>query len=214
MDRRALDETKEQETCECEENEDSIIREKRTAKLFGQDLKNRDMKKDIAQGKFLQEKDQICRNCNKRFMKSANSSWSCSYHPNKWNGFIYSCCGKSNKFSPGCITSKHYWVETEEKQWQGCLSCKNSSHLTKDCPQDPNLRTGANPTDELDRIRRLQPQRSSQRLRTGRAYKNDDDGFKDINRLKIAIQEKNRGIEGNLWTRSGSSENKGCFKII
>ena len=73
-----------------------------------------------------------------------------------------------------------------------CTSCKAAGHLAKDCPKDPNTRTGANPIEELARISQLKTPKIATKCNTKRKYEADDDGFKDIDALKATLKEKQK----------------------
>lgn len=73
-----------------------------------------------------------------------------------------------------------------------CTSCRNSEHLARDCPKDPNTRSGANPLEELERISKLKtPKVTMKNMGINRKYHSDKEGFKDIAALIATIKAKN-----------------------
>lgn len=73
-----------------------------------------------------------------------------------------------------------------------CTSCRNSEHLVRDCPKDPNTRSGANPLEELERISKLKtPKITMKNMGINQKYRSDKEGFKDIAALIATIKAKN-----------------------
>ncbi|OMJ72641.1 hypothetical protein SteCoe_28866 [Stentor coeruleus] len=164
-------------------------------RTFGENILQRDMKKDLPQGKFhkLEELDhqETCEVCNRQFNNLTNFDWSCVYHPFQWNGFIYRCCGKTKKQSPGCSTSKHKKTQTPKPPqiFFSCTSCKDHGHTSKDCPKDPNTRTGVDPFSELNRISQLNFSKMTPKIKSAK-YELEREGFNDIKDLQKLIKEK------------------------
>lgn len=163
---------------------------------FRENILQRDMKKDVAQGKFLRleelDHQETCMVCSRQFNNLTNFDWSCVHHPLQWNGFIYGCCGKTKKQSVGCSTSKHKKNQTPKpiQISSSCTSCKEHGHTSKYCPKDPNTRTGADPFEELNRISQLNFSKATPKIKSAK-YKLEREGFDDIKNLQKIIKEKN-----------------------
>ena len=104
-----------------------------------------------------------CIKCNKRYSENSNFNWSCKTHKSEYSeaGGIYFCCGKKQKDSKGCITSKHVSKEDEEASEENktdanrCTNCKDAGHLSHECPKDPNFQSEADPIEEMKRLENL-----------------------------------------------------------
>ena len=78
----------------------------------------------------------------------------------------------------------------ESVSCQICASCRKSGHGLKDCPNDPNARTGVDQFEELQRISLLKtPKQFKKPMVSNKKYKQDK-GFNDIINLKATIKEK------------------------
>lgn len=136
----------------------------------------------------------ICVNCWKTYNKSLNMMCSCTFHSQPWNGRIYECCNQTYINSTGCKSGKHTEIKEKSKETQRlCTSCRESGHISKDCPKDPNTRTGINPLEELQRISKLNSNKFQVKpVQTLRKYEFDKNDFNDIANLKATIQAKSR----------------------
>lgn len=130
----------------------------------------------------------LCMVCKSLYDPLLNSQWSCKYHKEKWNSNTFPCCGQGNIDAPGCCTGKHSDVVRAEAQ-NMCSNCKESKHLSKDCPKDPNTRSGVDQQGELERIIKLKtPKLLPKSIHCN--YEQEKDGFSDIEKLKLTIKEK------------------------
>ena len=152
--------------------------------------KSRDMKRHVAQGKFIQlDNPEYCVQCHKVMNKARKNPSECLYHPKKWNGFNFECCDNRNKFNLGCKTGFHVSEEEEnlKRLNEICTNCKVQGHDSKKCPLDPNARTGEDPIQELNRISSLRNVKASQKMVNFRKFKVKDNGFEDISMLKNSV---------------------------
>ncbi|CAD7964134.1 unnamed protein product [Amoebophrya sp. A25] len=115
------------------------------------------------------DEHKTCKNCNKDYMENENFNWSCRTHQSEFGGEMWWCCGKIGKEAIGCKFSKHESkddeedldeqdrAEREEREIKArnskikCYSCKESGHIAKNCPKDPNLRSLHDPAVEVQR---------------------------------------------------------------
>lgn len=151
---------------------------------------SRDLKREIPQSTYLNlpKSDEICVNCNKFINKFTEKSKGCFYHSKKWNGFEYECCMDKNKFSAGCVETRHMTEsESKKKAAQVCSNCKEPGHECKMCPWDPNARTGEDPVQELRRISTLQKHRNTRKMNSVKRFKAKEDSFADITLLKNSV---------------------------
>ncbi|CAD7955892.1 unnamed protein product [Amoebophrya sp. A120] len=116
------------------------------------------------------DEHKTCKNCNKEYSEQDNFNWSCRTHSSEYGGEMWWCCGKLGKDAIGCKFSKHESkdedddldeqdrAEREERENKTrnakikCYSCKETGHIAKNCPKDPNLRTLYDPVPDLNRI--------------------------------------------------------------
>jgi hypothetical protein len=93
----------------------------------------------------------------------------------------------------GCSTSKHKKTQTPKptQPSSSCTSCKEHGHTNKNCPKDPNTRTGADPFEELTRISQLPFSKATPKIKSAK-YKLEREGFNDIKDLQKLIKEKNQ----------------------
>lgn len=146
--------------------------------------------------------ENICINCDKKYNKALNLDTACIYHKDKWNGNLYPCCNQSYFGALGCKTSRHMTLDEKEKEKiklvEFCTSCREYGHLAKNCPKDPNTRTGENPLEELHRISLLKSSKIPCKvMTTNRKYEVDKEGFSDIAKLKATIKAKKTLGEGS-----------------
>jgi hypothetical protein len=104
---------------------------------------------------------QICKKCSKDYKESENFNWSCRTHKSAWSGEMWWCCGKKSKEAQGCLFSKHEVKKDEDDEEKAadedllnrrCMCCKDKGHGIEECPRDPNLKTGHNMQEEVERI--------------------------------------------------------------
>eukprot|EP00347_Sterkiella_histriomuscorum_P024062 403332433 len=125
-------------------------------------LKNRRFKID--------QEQKICKKCGKEYHEKENYNWSCRTHQSDYGGEMWWCCGKTDKEAQGCKFSKHESKEDDEddadpddklqdqlRQLKNvrCLCCKELGHRMELCPRDPNIRTAAEPEEDIERISRI-----------------------------------------------------------
>ena len=126
--------------------------------------------------------EKTCLNCNRRVNTSFNLPCFCSTHNEKAN-ILNNLKNKGLEQNVSKIESKHKAIV--------CSCCREIGHIGKDCPKDPNTRTGVNPFDELQRISQLKQSKMISKIQTNRKYDVDKEGFSDIDCLKATIKEKN-----------------------
>jgi hypothetical protein len=145
---------------------------------------------------FSHKTEAICNHCHRKCNKAFNLPCSCSYNQD------------FHEFDQG---KEEFYGKNEEfiekyKQTGGkvCTSCRKVGHIAKDCPHDPNTRTGINPMAELQRISMMK--RGKMTLKNRAATRNYDDlkdGFSDIASLKDIIKAK-RGSQDETYGRAVS----------
>lgn len=157
---------------DAQENFDArIILEKEKKNLVAEREKMKDRMKKLKTRKGKHDMSQkTCKSCNKEYLDKENFNWSCRMHLGEWSGEIWWCCGKDKKDQPGCKYSQHESKDDEEindgdeampKPVKNirCLCCKETGHLTDQCPRDPNIRSMADCQDEYDRITKIKDYR-------------------------------------------------------
>jgi hypothetical protein len=199
MDRRESDEIEETETCAPE-----ILCESRVSSfddfdvsahdpLYQSDNHLQDIRTSENQSKLktVQPFRQAspCNNCHKNVYKAFGLPCPCTLDPSKriFNAFF-------SKNHPN-LKIKDFKnavpALTPNKVVKICSSCRELGHHSKECPKDPNTRTGANPMDELRRISELKSSKINHKLMTNRKYEVDRDSFNDIACLKATVNKNN-----------------------
>ena len=146
--------------------------------------------KNLKRVSTLMETLSTCINCTKSFSKSCNFHWSCCHHRSKWNGFSYLCCSQKFETATGCVSAKH--ISSDDisiKCIEKCSSCRETGHSIRECPNDPNARTQANPLDELQRISSLRQHKNVNKIMSTRKYE-PEDNFSDIRLLRNEVKSK------------------------
>jgi hypothetical protein len=190
-----------QETLECEVDVDSVTLQNKRRKSCNPvrpASRSKDMKKHIAEGKFLTDfNEALCVQCRRPFQKGRKVLNECIFHLKPWNGFDFECCGNKNKFNLGCKTGFHLTEDEEKlrKALEICTNCKGQGHDSKKCPLDPNARSGEDPIQELTRITRLGTAKTSQKFHSLRKYKIKEDSFADITLLKNSVVKEKKYLE-------------------
>jgi hypothetical protein len=115
--------------------------------------------------------EKFCKNCQKSFYESENYNWSCRTHASKLVGDTYWCCGRTGKDTIGCIVSRHLVKEEGDIEELSVLSsikycsvrfiqaCKTTEHTLSECYRDPNIKTNADLTEEIERIKNIEKSR-------------------------------------------------------
>lgn len=75
-------------------------------------IKLKKMKKNFSNDLF---DEKYCKNCQKPYIEATNFNWSCKRHASPFADDVYWCCGQRDRNSQGCITSKHFSAELEQK---------------------------------------------------------------------------------------------------
>ena len=127
-------------------------------------MKHRIVKLKMRKGK-VDYNIKMCKNCGKEFPEKENLNWSCRTHTYDYSGEMWWCCGKRGKDQPGCKFSKHETKEDDDDdvddddknkvkkgELMRCNCCKQVGHPIELCPRDPNLKTNADPAEDIMRI--------------------------------------------------------------
>jgi hypothetical protein len=128
-------------------------------------MKQRIIKLKSRKGK-VDQGIKVCKTCGKEYHEKENFNWSCRTHRYEYSGEMWWCCGKRGSDVQGCRFAKHESKDDEDddedndreknkaKQLKNirCHCCKELGHNIDDCPRDPNIKTGPEAQEELDRI--------------------------------------------------------------
>ena len=82
--------------------EQSLVMSKNQIKAMGKTIDRLRTKK----GK-IESGIKTCGVCGKEFSDQENFNWSCRIHQSEYSGEMWWCCGKLDKYDPGCKSNKH-----------------------------------------------------------------------------------------------------------
>ena len=136
-------------------------------------------------------------NGSNKYNKLLNPSRSPKMNNQKTNIFHQHTCINPEKsdISHSSIRNSERKESECKKAPMICTSCRTAGHTARDCPKDPNTRSGANPFEELERISHLRtPKITMKDIRTNRKHHTEKEGFKDIADLIATIKEKQNGF--------------------
>ena len=124
------------------------------------------------------EEQLTCINCGDLFYESSNCSWACKTHTSNWIQDKYWCCGKSDIDAPGCTKFSHISNEDDldidsAKPKIVCASCQKTGHQTKNCPNDPNVRSDFQ-ANEINRVNQISYKKYTKSIVTSQKLKIDE----------------------------------------
>jgi hypothetical protein len=137
-----------------------------------------------------QKSNLVCRNCNRKCNKAFNIPCSCNYIQSKSPTDI-SGLELEEEFEMSPRKNIEKIEKSKQSTGKVCTSCRKVGHSAKECPIDPNTRTGINPIAELQRISNLKSNKNTKKnISTTRNYDDLKEGFNDIASLKATIKAK------------------------